>query len=193
MNQNFEINAHESTEPVSKYAIAIRYGLMTGFVLMFITTIGFLYLLKYSFIVFSIVSFISYIVPVIPVIFYYLAAKRQQALLGGFISLKDAFQVVFISILIAVAIFTIYGLIYNKYIDPENTTRMKEAALTFFEEMKMPQEQLDAQMKNIEEQTKDSTSFSKLSYSVSQSIILHSIFGFIVALIVSRKKPAAQQ
>ncbi len=193
MSQNFEINAHESIGPVSKYAIAIRYGLMAGFVLMFITTIGFLYLLKFSFIAFSIVSFLSYIIPIIPVIFYYLAAKRQQGLLGGFIALKDAFQVVFISILIAVAIFTIYGLIYNKYIDPESTTRMKESALTFFEEMKMPQEQLDAQMKNIEEQTKDSTSFSKLSYSVAQSIILHSIFGFIVALIVSRKKPVAQQ
>jgi hypothetical protein len=44
-------------------------------------------------------------------------------------------------------------------------------------------------MKKIEEQTNDSTKISKLFYSIAQSIIIHSIFGFIAALIIKKERP----
>jgi hypothetical protein len=188
MSQIFETQ-EIAPEQQNKYAFGIRYGLMSGFVMMFITTIGFLYILKSSFVAFSILSVFTYVIPIIPLIFYVIAAKRQKSLQGGFISVKEAFQVMFIAILITVAIFTIYGLIYNKYIDPECSDRMKDGALSFFEKLKMPQDQIDAQMKKIEEQTNDSTKISKLFYSIAQSIIIHSIFGFIAALIIKKERP----
>ncbi|MES2479140.1 MAG: DUF4199 domain-containing protein [Bacteroidota bacterium] len=186
-----EVFETESMEPVSKYAIAIRYGLMVGFISMFLTTVSFLYMLKLHFLAFTASGAMMFI---IPVIFYWIAASRQRKALGGFITMKDAFQVVFIVILISLAISTVYGLIYTKYIDPDCMVRMKEAMLEFFENMgSMPQESIDEQMKRVDETIESSAKASKLLYSFAQSIIIHSIFGFIVALIVKKERQAIPQ
>jgi len=191
MSQNFEINANESTEPVSKYAIAIRYGLMTGFVSMFLTTINFLYLLKnklcsiFSRWFFNVCSSNS---------FYWIAATQQRKMLGGFISLKDAFQVIFIVILISMVISTIYGLIYNKYIDPDfNYPNEMNQCKAFFEKMKMPEDKMDEALASVDGATASATKPSKLLYSLAQGIIFQSIFGFIIALIAKKERVLTPQ
>lgn len=174
-----------------KYTIAIRYGLMVGFISMFLTTVTFLYILKLHFFAFSAAGVMMFI---IPVIFYGIAATRQKKAMGGFISIKEAFQTIFIVILISQVISTIYGLIYVKYIDPGCMERMKESMLSFFESMKsMPQESIDEQMAKMDERINESTSVSKLLFSFAQSIIIHSIFGFIAALIVKKERPNIPQ
>lgn len=190
MSQNFEINAHESTEPVSKYAIAIRYGLMTGFLSMFLTTINFLYLLKISYVAFLVGGFLMFAVPIF---LYWIAAIRQRTYLGGFITLKDAFQVIFIVVLISMTISTIYGLIYNKYIDPDFITRMKESMQSFFEKMKMPEDKMDEALANVDNATASATKPSKLFYSLAQGIIFQSIFGFIIALLAKKERVQTPQ
>jgi hypothetical protein len=190
MSQNFEINANESTEPVSKYAIAIRYGLMTGFISMFLTTINFLYLLKINYIAFLIGGFLMFVVPII---FYGIVGLKQRKILGGFISIRDAFQAIFIVILISMTINTIYGLIYNHFIDPDFINRMKDSMIDFFGSLKMPEEQLDEIMKKVDEATASVTKPSKIFFSYAQGIIFQSIFGFIVALIIKKERIAAPQ
>lgn len=177
-----EIN---STEPVSKYAIGIRYGLILGFLSMFVTTISFLYLLKISIFAFYAAMLAMLVVSII---LYSVAAKRQRALMGGFISLKDAFQVIFIIILISSIISTVYGLIYNKIIDPEAGIRMKEAMMEMFEGFKMPQDQIDQQMVQVDARLDESTNFSSLMLSFALSIVGSSIIGFIVALVVKKER-----
>jgi hypothetical protein len=186
MSDTFQTQA---TEPTAKHAIAIRYGLMVGFVTMFLTTVNFLYILKWNYIGFLVTVFLMF---AITIILYGVAATRQRKALGGYISMKDAFQVVFIVILISLTISTIYGLIYNKYIDPEFLNRMKESMINFFEKIKAPQDKIDEAMKKLDESTAGSTKFSKILYSFAQSIIIQSIFGFIVALIVKKDRPATQ-
>ena len=181
---------HLPLEPNSKYAIAIRYGLMTGFVSMFLTTISFLYILKWSYIAFLVASFFMFMTPIV---LYGVAATRQKKVMGGFMTIKDAFQVIFVVILISLAISTVYGLIYNKYIDPEFMTRMKEAMVGFFEQIKMPQDKIDDVVKNMDEASSTANSASKIIYSFAQAIIMQSIFGFIVALIVRKEKPNNNQ
>lgn len=190
MSQSFEINPNESTEPVSKYAIAVRYGLMTGFVSMFLTTINFLYLLKISYAAFLFGGFLMFAVPIV---FYWIAASRQRKMLGGFISLKDAFQVIFIVIIISMVISTIYGLIYNKYIDPDFITRMKESMQSFFEKLNMPEDKMDEALASVDGATAAATKPSKLFYSLAQGIIFQSIFGFIVALIAKKERVLTPQ
>lgn len=186
-----EVFETETIEPASKYAIAIRYGLMVGFISMFLTTVSFLYMLKLHFLAFSASGVMMFVVPII---FYWIAASRQRKALGGFITMKEAFQVIFIVILISLAISTVYGLIYTKYIDPDCMVRMKEAMLDFFESMgSMPQDSIDEQMKRMDETIETSAKPSKLLYSFAQSIIIHSIFGFIVALIVKKERQAIPQ
>lgn len=190
MSQIFDTQT-TSNEPLNRFAIPIRYGLMVGFISMFLSTITFLYILKVSFIAFGAAGFLMFAVPVV---FYGIAAAQQRKAFGGFITLKDAFQAVFIVILISLTISSIYGLVYAKYIDPTCMERVKEAMLNFFESMKsMPQASIDEQIAKIDAQVSSSTQPARLLYSFAQSIIIHSIFGFIAALIVSRKKPLITQ
>lgn len=190
MSQNFEINANELTEPVSKYAIAIRYGLMTGFISMFLTTINFLYILNISYVAFLVGGFLMF---AIPIVFYVLATTRQRKMLDGYISMKDAFQVVFIVILISMTINTIYGLIYNNFIDPDFIVRMKESMTAFFESVKMPEDKIDEVIAKVDESTEGASKPTKIIYSFAQGIIFQSIFGFIVALIIKKERQISHQ
>lgn len=170
---------------INTNAIAVRYGLMTGFILMFITTINFLYILNLNYIAFVIFGFLLFIVPII---FYFIVAFKQKKLLGGTISLKSAFQAIFIVIIISTLISAVYGIIYNDYIDPECVSRMKSSMETFFIKSKMTQDKIDEILKRVDDAAKSSTSISKMALGLGQGIIFQSIFGFITALIVSRKK-----
>lgn len=176
--------------PENKFAIPVRYGLMVGFISMFLTTITFLYILKWNFWAFSAFGFFMF---VIPVLFYFITTRRQRLAYGGVILLKDAFQAAFIVIVISQLISTVYGLIYTRYIDPECFVRMKEQMLAAFEKMgSMPQQSIDEQMDRMDKTIEDSTKTSVLLFSLAKSIVLHSIFGFIAALVSSRKKPIVQ-
>lgn len=176
---------------VSKNAIAIRYGLMTGFIGMFLATINNLYLLKHSYVLFIISSLLisSFVVPIS---FYALTIKRQRDLLGGLISIKDAFRVAFIVVLISVLITSIYGVVYIRSIDPEYVSRMKEATYAFMERQKVAQESIDAKMAEFDEGFAKSMQAGRLLFSIASSIILQSIFGFLVAMVMKRDRPAAQ-
>ena len=80
------------------------------------------------------------IVGLITILFYFLVIgmlfycgiKRRNEL-GGYIELKDAFQTIFVAILIAELIYTIFNFIYLKFIDPGYFDKMKTAMETFFE------------------------------------------------------------
>lgn len=171
----------------NKFAIPVRYGFLVAFVSMFLTTVSFLYVLKWNFIAFGVAGFLMFLVPVI---LYGVAAARQRKAMGGYITMKEAFQAIFIVILISTIISAIYGLIYVKYIDPECMVRMKESATALFEKMNAPQANIEEQMKGIDKQIEGSTSPAKLLYATAKSIIINSIFGFICALIVKRERKA---
>lgn len=176
------INDNTSNHP-SKYASAIRYGLIAGFILTFLTTINFLYMLKVGYIPFMVMGFIMFIVPVV---FYIIAAQKQKKLNGGVLSMKDAFQNIFIVILISSLISSIYGILYNAFIDPEGVNRMKEAMVAYFESLNMPDSKIDEVISNVDKATQSAKSASKMLMGFAQGIIFQSILGFIVALIIKK-------
>lgn len=175
----------------NRNAIALRYGLMTGFIGMFLSTINNLYLLKSNYVLF-IISSLLVSAFIVPVTFYSISVKRQRDLLGGFISIKEAFRVVFIVVLISVLISAVYGVIYVKWIDPEYVERMKESTYAFMERQHVPQETIDAKMTEFDENLAKSTRPGNFLFSTASLIILQSIFGFIVAMIMKRDPGTAQ-
>lgn len=186
MNDNLQTQAEA---PSGKYAVGIRYGLMIGFISIFLNTVNFLYVVKWNFMAFGFFGILTFAVAVI---FYCVAVAQQRKLMGGYINIKEAFQTVFVAILISQIMSTIYGLVYAKYIDPECLVRMKESAIAFFEKIKMPQDQLDEQIKKIDQKLDGSMNPGKLLYSFAQAIIIQSILGLICALIMKKDKPATQ-
>lgn len=175
---------------VSKNAIGIRYGLMAGFVTMFLTTINYLYVLKANYIAF-IATNILVIAAIAPITFYVIAIRRQRSLLGGYINIKEAFRVVFLVVLISSIMSTVYGLIYNKWIDPECVERMKTATYEFMAGVKVPEATINEKMAEFDESLAKSTQPGRLAFSVASMIVLQSILGFIVSMITKKERPAA--
>jgi hypothetical protein len=179
-----------SLAPNSQHAIAIRYGLMTGFILMFLKTITYLYLLKWNIVSFGVGRFLILITPFV---FFIIATLKKRNEQNQLINIKEAFQVIFVIILIAITIANIYGYIYVKYIDPESVIREKDAVINLFIKLNAPQDVIDNQIKRIDDLIENTPKFSNILLGHVQEIIKYSIFGFIVALIVRKEKPNNNQ
>lgn len=168
--------------------IPLKWGLIIGIVGCILTTLNFTVIIK-NYTLFLVFSFITFVVNLV---LLYITGLQQRKAMGGFINVKQAFRAIFFAILISTLITTIYGVVYTKVIDPDVFTKVKEGTLAFMERMKVPQEKIDEQMAKFDEQQKDSMKPGKLLFSYATSLVLYSIFGFICALIVKRKKPAHQ-
>ena len=185
-----QISENETIEPSGKFAIAIRYGLMTGFILMFLKTISYLYLLKINFIAFGVGRFLLF---AIPVLFFAIAALKQRKINGGFINIKDAFSVIFVVVLISTIISSLYGLLYAQNIDPLCLVREKAAYLEFLTHRNSPPDFIAKQVKQMDLAIASKPQFSNVTFGLAQEIIKYSIFGFIVAMFVKKEKTSINQ
>jgi hypothetical protein len=176
-------------QPADRFSIAIRYGLLTGFVSIFIYTISYLYLLKSGYGIFLLANILSFFVTVA---FYIIAATKQRKINGGFIEIKDAFQVIFVVILISVIMKLVYEVIYVKYIDPGSVQRTKDAFITFVERFTKGEGSEDMRVK-MEEAGKGGLSVKSFIFQLCSSLIGNSIIGLLVALIVKRTRTTVIQ
>src|SRR5664279_525898 len=107
--------------PTSKYQSAVRYGLITGFIYIILLFI------RYHFsssnpIFFGLFAIASYVVILLLFLFTGIRRKKQ---LGGSGEMKDIFQAIFISILIAELCYVLFNWIYFKFIDPAFWEKLK--------------------------------------------------------------------
>lgn len=165
--------------------IPLKWGIITGVIGCILITLNFTVIIK-NYMAFLAFSFIIFVVTVI---LYGVAGAKQRKALGGYITLKQAFQAIFFVILISTIISTIYGIIYTKYIDPDVYVKVKEGTLAFMEKMKTPQDKIDKALEDFDKQKADGMKPANLLLSFAKSLVLYSIFGFICALIVKRKRP----
>jgi hypothetical protein len=128
----------------------------------------------------------------IQVILMGVAGAQQRKALGGFISFKDAFRAIFITLLIFLVINTIYSYIYMHFIDPDFSEKMKEASLRMAEKWGANQEALDKAAQKADDNIEKGKHLSSQLLSFFWSIVIYSIFGMICAAIVKKNKPEAQ-
>jgi hypothetical protein len=126
---------------------------------------------------------------VVSLVFYCLAGIQQRKAMGGYINFKDAFSAIFIVILISSVISTVYGYIYFHFIDPDVMDKLKETTLTFMEKVGAPSDSIDDAALEFDERVADSNKVGPMILSYFKGLILYSIFGFICAAIVKKKKP----
>lgn len=165
--------------------IPLKWGIITGVIGCILITLNFTVIIK-NYMAFLAFSFITFVVTVV---LYGIAGAKQRKAIGGYISLKQAFQAIFFVILISTTITTVYGIIYTKYIDPDVYVKVKEGTLSFMEKMKTPQDKIDKALEDFDKQRADGMKPANILLSFAKSLILYSIFGFVCALIVKRKRP----
>lgn len=133
-------------------------------------------------------SFLFYLI-VIGVLVFCGVTRRKQ--LGGFIDLKEAFQTIFVAILVAELIYVIFNFVYLKFIDPEYFDRLKNAMEKFFENSGMSDEQKEKQIEIMNERfdKQKDTGFGGIALSYLIGVAITGVFGLIISLILKKKKP----
>ncbi len=178
---------NDTNNNFNKFTIPLRWGVVIGIVQIFIFTIYSMFLMSSArpwgafglmFVTFAVCMILLGVMGV-----------QQRKAMGGFINFKQAFQGIFVSILIMIVISQVYSIIYTNFIDPEYYEKSKamsiELASSFGNE-KVTNEAIE----RAEEQIERQKSFSGQAMGFALSIIFYSIFGFIIAAIVKKDKPA---
>lgn len=176
-------------QPASTDAVALKWGIITALVTVILSTVMLMFMTDsmMTFWVFSIVLL------AVPIILYGIGAAQQRKALGGYIELKEAFRAVFIMILINVVVSTIYGYIYKEFIDPEYIDRLRTAMTNFIDNAKIPKDKADEMYQQFDQKMSQQSSLKATFMNILIQIIVYSIFGFIIAAIVKKKRPVAGQ
>jgi hypothetical protein len=172
------------TNPNSRYDLGVRYGLITGFIYIV------LLFLRYHFtssnpVFFGLFAIISYAVILLLFLFTGIMRKKQ---LGSPAEMKDIFQAIFITILIAELCYVLFNWIYFKFIDPSFWEKLRAASQAMIEKAGLPQDQIDEKMKNFKDVDQQSKPLGLIK-GYGTSVVVDSIFGLLFASILRTKKP----
>lgn len=172
-------------KPVNRFDIPVKFGIVTGLVMAVLTT------LQYQFFSESWGGMMGFMVAsfIVNMALFFITGTQQRKAMGGYIELKEAFSAIFIAIIISLTISFIYNIIYVKFIDPDVIDRISNTSVSFAEKMGAPQEKLDQIAEQVEKQKAESQGIGKQLLGLLSSVVLYSIFGFIIAAIVKKNKP----
>lgn len=140
---------------------------------------------------FGILAFVNYLL-VLGIMFYEANYRRKQEE-GNFISVKNLFQTLFISVLIFELVYGIFNFVYLKYIDPEVITRMKNAVVQLMENAGNVSEKDKSDAISRFDDMKKSTEFLPALRSYAISIAISGVFALIIAAIMKKNKPVFQE
>ncbi|HVU53780.1 MAG TPA: DUF4199 domain-containing protein [Puia sp.] len=167
-----------------KMSIAVTYGLITGLVLILLTTI--LYLGGVN--VFISYSFVAYILVIVAAV---LAAIMEKKAGSGFLEFREALKAAFLVFVIALLLQSLFTWVLVNFIDTGFRTVLEQATLEkvekFMQSMKLNQEAID---KALDEQRgKNQYALPKLLLGLCFTYIVCFLISLLIAAIVKRKKP----
>jgi hypothetical protein len=171
-------------QQVSKYSIGLRFGLITGVLYICLLFLRYHYFAGNP-ITFGSFGIASYMVILLMYLFTAIARKKE---LGGYADLKEIFQSIFIAILITELVYVLFNFVYLKYVDPGFLDIFNASSLAYYHKLNFTPEQIDMKMKGIKTLS-EAVKPRGLLKGFGMIVVIDSIFGFIFAAIVRRKKP----
>lgn len=166
--------------------MAATYGAILGVVLMVLSTIGFM---GVSNIAMSWIVQGTSLVGVLVLIGIFLKTIRKAN--GGYLEFREAFGSAFVMLLVALLMSQAYNVIYVRFIDPDVMMKMKDATLRWMEQMKSPDETIDATMERFDKQIADSKTFDVTGalFSYFGPLLFFSLLSLIPCAIVKKPRP----
>lgn len=167
----------------------VTYGVIIG--LLYVLMLFFRWSIATNLIKFGLYTFLGYLV-ILGLLFY--EAYQRRKMNDGFISLKDLFQTLFISVLIFELLYSIYTFIHLTYVDPTVGDRMRAGMEEMFD--KMGDKMSDADKEKALERMGDikkATELPQMIKSYLSSVAISGIFALIISAIVKKKKPVFEE
>lgn len=119
------------------------------------------------------------------------AALKSKALLGGFMSFKEAFTAYFITIALGTVISTVVGIVIFNLVDPDSAQYINEKIIEMtaetMENWGAPQASINETIAKMQEQDNFSIGAQIQSYFVR--LVILSLLGLIVAVAVKKNDP----
>jgi hypothetical protein len=189
MNEVIQENSDSSQVKRNNISTGITYGVVIG--LLYCLLLFWRWSSAGNMITFGIIALVSYLI-VIAIMFYEAFYRRKQD--GGFITLKNLFQTLFISVLIFELIYAIYNFIHLKYIDPEVIDRMQASVSDMLEKAggNMSDDDKEKTLSRFDEMKK-ATELGQVLKSYLISIAISGVVALLIALIMRKKKPVFQE
>jgi hypothetical protein len=134
---------------------------------------------------FGLWTFLGYVVVLILLLFCGITRKKK---LGGFISLKNAFQTMFVAVLGFEFIYMAFNFLYLKFVDPNFFENFRISLETMLEKSNLDQEQINEQLEKFDSNTAKNLNLGSSITSFAFSIMISGIFALIFALIIKKNK-----
>jgi hypothetical protein len=177
----------ENNASFNRFTIPFRWGIIISIVSILLFTIYSMFMMTtagmWGTMGFGVFSFI------LTMLLLGAMAMQQRKAMGGFITFKEAFSAVFVSILIIVIVSQLYATVYTTWIDPEYYDKSREMSENMVMQLGGDEEASELAAAKAEESIEKQKSFSGKLMGALFSIILYSLFGFIIAAVVKRNKP----
>jgi disulfide bond formation protein DsbB len=168
-----------------RFSLPLKMGLLIALVKIIISTVSYQFFLGS----WGMTMFLSFLSFAAGVVLLCVTGIQQRKARGGFINIREAFQSIFVAVLVLATLTFLYDIIYMTYIDPGMVDRIKESSIAFAEKMGAGQEKLDEMAESFETQSLDKMSIGKQFLSFLSTVVWYSIIGFICAAIIKKKKP----
>lgn len=167
---------------------ASNYGLILGGVLA--VTVALLYSMSLE----SLTKWwLGIILFLVSLVFGIVSVAKSKAILGGFISFKEAFTSYFITIVIGLGISVLTSILIFNVVDPGAAEYLNEQIVEItrgmMERFGAPELEIDKAIAELE--GKNNYAIGNQLQSFVFQIIFYSIFGLLIALIMKRKDPNA--
>lgn len=175
----------EATTKSTSLSNGLIFGIIAG--LIYCISLYIRYNFTSTPIMLGVLSLVFYLVVIGTLVFCGISRRKQ---LGGFIEIKEAFQTIFIAILVAEFIYVLFNFIYLKYIDPGFFERFKISMESFIEGTRLSDDQKEKQLELMEKRLSKQQDFSinSILFSYFISVAITGVFGLIISLIIKKQK-----
>lgn len=166
----------------------ISHGIKWGVIIGFVYSI--FLLIRYSTgasnpILLGLWSFVGYAVVLILLLVSGFQLRKRN---GGFIEIKEAFKILFLSVLVFELFYALFNFIYIKYIDPEFFHKLRNSTEVLLQKSNQPQDKIDEVLKRMDDQAAANVNILDVFKTYLISISISGVFALIFALIVKKKK-----
>ena len=114
---------------------------------------------------------------------------------GGYLEMKEAFKTMFIAVLVLELFYSIFTIIYLKYIDPNFFDKFRVSTESLLNMAKQSQADSDKILANVDQwanQAKNLTIFDFLK-TYLYNVAITGLFALIFAFIIKKKQPFANE
>lgn len=137
---------------------------------------------------FGLFTFVGFIVALI---LLFLCGYNYRKKAGGFVQMKDAFKTMFIAVLIFELFYSVFTLIYLKYIDPRFFEKFRNSTERIMLVIKQPQADTDKILAGIDQWAEGAKNLNVFDFLKTYlfNVATTGLFALIFSFILKRKQP----